>query len=317
MALPRVPRWIRFGVSLGMMGTLLFLIPVRQVVAALALVSPLVLALALMVLVGGHVAAALKWRMLQGGNTGISIKTALRAHFCGVLANLWLPGVVGGDVVRAGAILHETSRSTLVVLASFVDRIVDFAALLALTAAGLLLVGSPSPRAWPLWIAGSCVIVACGAGVVGIYRHAKSRRSSSKLRALIEAVDMMTRRPGRVAAAFAISVCIQTSFILVNAMLGRAVGMTAPISAWFVAWPLAKLAALVPISAAGIGVREAALIALMRPFGEPARTVMAAGLLWQATFIAVATLGAGFFLLLPVVTRSRDDRLSPSVVRGS
>jgi uncharacterized membrane protein YbhN (UPF0104 family) len=116
----------------------------------------------------------------------------------------------------------------------------------------------------------------------------------------------MVQRPALVAAALVMSMCIQTAFILVNVYLGRAVGMTAPMSAWFMAWPLAKLAALIPVSAAGLGVREAALIVLMRPFGDPPGAVMAAGLLWQAVFIVGGVLGWAVFFLVPDSSRTRE-----------
>ena len=135
--------------------------------------------------------------------------------------------------------------------------------------------------------------------VVGGYRYFKARPVKPKFHQLMEAIDLMVQQPGRVVSAFLISMAVQTAFIIVNVNLGRAVGMSAPISAWFLAWPLAKIAALVPISAAGLGIREAALVVLMRPFGDPASAVMAAGLLWQAVFIFGGILGSCVFFLMP------------------
>jgi uncharacterized membrane protein YbhN (UPF0104 family) len=315
MASSRARGWMRFGVSLALLIALLYVIPVRQLAAAVARVPPHVLLLALVVLLIGHVAAALKWRLLQRGATGLSVSAALRAHFYGVLANLWLPGVVGGDFVRAGMIYRETTRPNVVVLASLVDRIIDSAALFVLAAGGALLLGSPTRSAWHVLLAAFAAAVTFAVGAVVVYRLAKPLRAKhARMRSLVEAVDLMAERPAVVAAAFAVSVGIQTAFIVVNIQLGRAVGMTAPLNAWFMAWPLAKLAALVPISAAGLGVREAALIALMRPFGDPAQSIMAAGLLWQAVFIAGGILGVTIFVL-PERARLYDARVA-SIVRS-
>jgi uncharacterized membrane protein YbhN (UPF0104 family) len=88
-------------------------------------------------------------------------------------------------------------------------------------------------------------------------------------------------------------------------LLGRAAGVEASYEVWLTAWPLAKLIALVPISLAGLGVREAALVALMRPFGAPAAAVMAAGLLWQALLVGGGLVGG------LVVLGSREADLSP------
>jgi glycosyltransferase 2 family protein len=311
MASPRVFFWARFAVSAILLAGLLYVIPGRQLAAAVARVSPAVLLSTLAVLMLGHAAAAVKWRLLQGGNTGLTLAAALRAHFYGVFANLWLPGVVGGDVVRAGVIYRETSQPTLVLLASLVDRVVDSASLLALAAAGVVLFGPPSGNAWRVLAAAIGVGGGFATLALAAYRMGKARAPQHpRIRALVQAADLIARRPALVAAAFAISLCIQTAFILVNVQLGRAVGMAAPISAWFLAWPLAKLAALIPVSAAGLGVREAALIALMRPFGDPAEIIMAAGLLWQAVFIAGGILGVSFFLLVPERTHRPAERVA-------
>jgi uncharacterized membrane protein YbhN (UPF0104 family) len=87
------------------------------------------------------------------------------------------------------------------------------------------------------------------------------------------------------------SVLIQTALVMVNVYLGMAVGVECTIGAWFVAWPAAKLASVVPVSVAGIGVREAALIALLAPFGASSSRVMAAGLLWEAVLLASSVIG--------------------------
>ncbi|MEO2049271.1 MAG: hypothetical protein ABGX16_22155, partial [Pirellulales bacterium] len=56
-------------------------------------------------------------------------------------------------------------------------------------------------------------------------------------------------------------------------------------------WPLAKLAALMPVTMAGLGVRESALILLMQPFGAEASSVAAASLLWQTILFAGGFIG--------------------------
>jgi len=308
----RSPRWVRVAVSAVVLIALLSLIPLRQVGHALAQVPAWVLASTLFVQLVGHVAGAMKWRLLQGGNSGVSAGAAFRAHFQGVLATLWLPGVVGGDVVRAGMIVRHTSRPAVVVLASLIDRIVDSLGLLVLALAGLLLLGGRSADAWHLVAAGTAAAAIVAGVFFGGYRFLKKRPASPRVVQLIEAIDLMARRPGLVAVALLMSVCIQLAFILVNVNVGRAVGMSAPVSAWLMAWPLAKLAAVIPVSAAGLGVREAALVVLLRPFGDPAETILAAGLVWQAAFMAGSGLGVAVFFLIPDHGSLSDDRLQPS-----
>lgn len=304
---PKAWIWLRYGVSAAALFALLWLIPLRTLARALTQASPLVLLSSLAVLLSGHVIAALKWRLLQGVDVELSIDAAVRAHFSGIVANLWLPGVVGGDVVRAGIVLGGLERPATVVVASIVDRAIDSVGLLTLAVIGLLL----NPAFSLGWTVVAGIAGAAAAlGIVSVIAYAAlKKRTTARTVRVIEAVQLIVAHPQRVAAAFAISLGVQTAFILVNVSLGRSVGMAAPSSVWFMAWPLAKLAALAPISAAGLGVREAAFVALMRPFGDPAAVIMAAGLLWQAVFLAGGILG---WVAAALITGDAQLRRKPS-----
>jgi uncharacterized membrane protein YbhN (UPF0104 family) len=61
---------------------------------------------------------------------------------------------------------------------------------------------------------------------------------------------------------------------------------------------LAKIAAVMPITQGGIGVREAALVVLLAPFGAPASQVLATGIVWEGVIITAGLLaGLTAFLL--------------------
>jgi len=72
---------------------------------------------------------------------------------------------------------------------------------------------------------------------------------------------------------------------------------------WLFAWPLAKLSAAVPLTQAGIGVREAALAALLLPFGAAPELSVATGLAWDAVVVGGAIAGGVFAL----VVRSKQN----------
>ena len=120
--------------SVIVLAILLWFIPFAALVAAIRQAPVGLLAGALAVFVACHVVAALKWRLLQGSHAGLSRLATFRAHFAGVVANLWLPGVVGGDLVRVGAAYRQARKPTAVAVASLVDRLIDSAALVAIAA---------------------------------------------------------------------------------------------------------------------------------------------------------------------------------------
>jgi uncharacterized membrane protein YbhN (UPF0104 family) len=83
-----------------------------------------------------------------------------------------------------------------------------------------------------------------------------------------------------------LGVLIQGTFILLNALLAISCGLFQPYRVWLFAWPLAKLAALLPLTQGGMGIREAVLVALLIPFGATSTLVLAAGLVWEGIIIA-------------------------------
>ena len=106
-------------------------------------------------------------------------------------------------------------------------------------------------------------------------------------------------------SGFVLSLAIQSIFVGLNILIAEAMGIGAPFYLWFFAWPLAKLIALVPVSLGGIGVREAALVTILLPFGVDSTLVVAQGLSWQVVLI-FSGLFAGLAVTLLPKNRDRN-----------
>jgi uncharacterized membrane protein YbhN (UPF0104 family) len=107
----------------------------------------------------------------------------------------------------------------------------------------------------------------------------------------------MAREKGRIALCLLLSIVIQSAFIAATIRLANIADVVAPVAAWFFAWPLSKLIATLPISIAGLGVREASLAGFLAPFGAPAAAVVGIGLMWQTIQIAGGLIGASIVFL--------------------
>jgi hypothetical protein len=116
------------------------------------------------------------------------------------------------------------------------------------------------------------------------------------------ALRRLARNPGAAATALALSLTIQSSFVLLNRMLGQAIGIEVPVAVWFLVWPLAKIAGLMPISLGGLAIREATLAALLAPFGVPFAVGVVCSLLWQTVLIVGGLLGGLAWLVLDRTT---------------
>ena len=300
-------RWVlRAAVSLVVVAVLLRIVPVRAVLDALRRVSVPVWTASLVVFVAGHYLNALKLRLLLGAERSV-MPACVRAQYAGLVANLGLPGIAGGDLARA-AYLAPLVGTGPVVMASLFDRVLDSVNLLVMVAVALPLAGVPplvhdllaqSERL--MWTA----LVVCALGALALVAVWRRLGMGARVQA---ALDVVASRRGALAAAVAISLGVQSAFVLTNVWLARSVGVDTPLAPWFVAWPLSKLIAVLPISLGGIGVREAALVTLLSPYGAPRDGVLATGVLWQAV-LTVSGLGG---LLVTQVLGARTARQTAS-----
>jgi uncharacterized membrane protein YbhN (UPF0104 family) len=105
-------------------------------------------------------------------------------------------------------------------------------------------------------------------------------------------------RPQTLVIGWLLGVFIQATFILLNALLAISCGLFLPFRVWLFAWPLAKIAALLPLTQGGMGIREAVLVALLLPFGARGPLVLASGLAWEGIIVAGGLIsGFAAFLL--------------------
>lgn len=319
-AAPR-PRWgrvlARALLTLTALGALLWWLPTHELWAALRRVRPGVWALVWLSCLAGHVIVALKWRLLLRA-TGLDVgrREALRAHAAALFANLCLPSLVGGDVVRAGLIARGGRGAAAPAVAGIADRVLDTAALVMLAAIGALLAPAAGQAAAlrPLVAAALALLL----GVSGALVAARTldpewlpERLARALQRLREVLSALIGRRGSALAALGLSLSIQSAFVLLNARLGSAVGIELPLAIWFLAWPLAKLAALMPVSLGGIGVRELALTALLAPFGVAPALAVAQSLVWETVLVATGLSAGGASLWL-----GQTLRAAPAPVPG-
>jgi uncharacterized membrane protein YbhN (UPF0104 family) len=292
------PHWVvRILGSCVVLGLIFWLLPTAEIWTSIRKVHFGLWLAVVGVFLLGHVVAAIKWWLLAVKGSGVSCSVALRAHFAGLAANLCLPGIAGGDVVRAGLVLKTSSDKARLAVGSLADRLIDtFALIMLACAAAMLLDGHAAVAAAPLleislFLVGASALIVIGLAV------ANSLALGGLAGRIASVGTYFARRPGALLLCLMLSLMVQTIFVLLNVLLAKAIGLDVALESWFFAWPLAKLLALVPISISGLGVREAALAALLAPFGAKPAVAVAVGLLWQSVLLAGGLVG-GIALML-------------------
>lgn len=303
---------LRACITLAVFVALFWKLPARDVWATASRTGPLHW-LAIVATFGlVHAVGASKWRMLvRAAGVPLSLGTSLRAHAAGLFANIWLPSIVGGDVVRAAWVTRVHGRLAVPAMAGIADRALDLAALLALGALGALLVPADTlgPAA-PVLKAGAIALAVAGVAavllLVAVNPEVFPPRGARIVARAQQVLATLARRPGVTLASFGLALCTQASFIALNAWLGAAIGVAPGMAAWLLAGSLSKVVAMVGLTLGGLGVREAALAGLLAPFGVPASAAVAQGLVWQSVLFGFGVIaGAWAFASRPQGGSSR------------
>ena len=295
---------IRIGGSAVLLALLFLVLPLDELGSAMRRVPVAVWAGTIVVYLALHLIGVAKWRMLVNvAGAELSFVHAVRCYWVGLFSNTFLPSVVGGDVVRAGMALRRSRSKAGLVLGSIVDRIQDVLGLAAVAGIGALLLPSAldAQSRSVFWMLAAVFAVVGIAGVAVLWLMPwrrvpmKVRRKVVRIRGAFRA---LSRRPGAMAGAFLLGMLLQTLQVVLNWWLGGLIGLSAPLQVWLFVWPLAKIAATLPLTQGGLGVREAAQAALFSPFGVPAVLAVAASLVFQVVVISGGLVGGALSLLL-------------------
>lgn len=310
---PRRRFALRLAASLLVLAVLVSLLDRGEILERLsdfARRSPLVWAGSFALFLLLHAGGALKWRLfLSLAGAHLPARTTLRFYGFGLFANLCLPTMIGGDVVRAGLALGVSREKEAVVLGSLADRLADLFALGFLAAAAswlspsareALAARSISPAAIAFLFLG---LLLAGLAVLALLvRLAASASLPPRVAAVLSkvrgAVLAVRSRPRRAALGFLACLGLQSGFVLLNARIGSAIGLDLDLPAWFLIVPLAKIAAMLPISLGGLGVREVAVAALTAPLGVHKEIAVAQSLVWESVLVAGSVV-AGLLAAIP------------------
>jgi uncharacterized membrane protein YbhN (UPF0104 family) len=297
----------RWAAAMLILGVLLYLLPLAPLRNALSRV-PLtrfiaVLLIYLLALTGGIT----KWHtVVNSAGAQLGFASSAECYTSGLFGALFLPSIIGGDVARLAVGISHSPRPAAVITGNVADRFLDVAAQLTLVSLGVMLLPGLLPVPFPApakqvllaGVVGAAILFGFAVALRRPLLRGRSIRFRRRLAQLSHAIRALRRRPGRLVLGWLLGTSVQGSYVLLTAFLGITCGLSLPLRVWLFAWPLAKIAAVLPITQGGIGVREAALVVLLAPFGAPASEVLATGIVWEGVIISGGLLaGLTAFLL--------------------
>jgi uncharacterized membrane protein YbhN (UPF0104 family) len=285
--------------------------------------------LAVLVYVGCQTVSSVRWQALARPlGFDQPLRRFVAFYYIGMFFNLVLPTSVGGDVVRAwyladaprshkrpacgpgdgltsGPLVATGSRLDAF-LSVFVERLSGLLVLLAIacTAAALCPLSLPVWVPWTVWGLTAVGLVSLPV-LIGLARlpcpwqrlrgpHARLVRFSEQL---LAAARLYLRHPRLVIGTTLLSGLVQAGNVILVYLIGLALGAPVPASYYWIVAPLVALLTLLPISLNGMGIREGAMVVLLRPVGVGSGTAVSLAFLWFAAGTVVSLGGVGFYLL--------------------
>src|SRR5271157_3717923 len=136
-------RWLA---AILVLGILLHFLPLHLLNEALQRVP---LTRFIIILIGyllAHVVGAAKWRMVvNAAGAQLDYPTSVQCYAGGLFATLFLPSIIGGDVVRLAVGLRRSPNPAAVLAGNVVDRFLDMSAQAGLVLLGILLLPGSLP----------------------------------------------------------------------------------------------------------------------------------------------------------------------------
>jgi glycosyltransferase 2 family protein len=261
----------------------------RSVLSLLRRERPSYFAAAIGVYLSTLVLSVYRWRLLAAIlRLDAPFTDFLAFRFIATFTNTLIPGVAGGDALRAIYLGRRTSRLGEAVASVLADRIVGLMGLFWLAAGAAIFLkerGLPSVLTTVPILTGVIALALFVASPL-IIRFAQLMPSRlSRYGGFI--VTYLEHRSALL-AALALSVIVQTVLAVCQYLLALGIGIDAPVTLFLFCVPIAGVFASLPLTINGLGVREGAYLVLFGMAGLSRTNAIALGLLW----FACTTIGA-------------------------
>lgn len=252
--------------------------------------------------------STLRWQcLLNAEEFHVPFTRLVLFYFEGMFFNLFLPTLIGGDVVRGYNLYRYTRKGGESLASILVDRLSGLMAMMAIALLALL-IGYPYLHE-PL-VAYLILIIAGGMGL-GIFGLANrwlkdtllsfvGKTGLNNFRERIgrtyEAIHRYREHRKAIGQALTLSLVLQTLGIFIFYLISRALGLSVALPYFFLFVPLIHVFSMIPISLSGLGVREGITVFLFAKAGVSSSGALGLSLAWFS-IVALASLPGGMVFL--------------------
>ncbi len=284
----KLKKYLLFALKLLVSGTILYLVlekaGAENVLGLLKDIHPAYFAASVVLYLAGLFIGSMRWQILLPRK--FSLKRLYPLYLVGSFFNIFLPGLVGGDAVKIYYLYKETGDGSEALSSVFMDRYVGFVSMMTLGLAAYPFGLKYFRGEWIEWLLPLIIIsfILVSLLVFGL-RIGQRIAVIGKLHSYFHTYR---KKYTVIARAVLYSFTLQLMIIFGIYLLAVGLGIEVPFSALLIFIPIITTVATIPISLAGIGLREGASVLLLGSVGVEPDSATALSFSW---FLMTATGG--------------------------
>ena len=301
-------------VSIALMTLLIWKIDLGRIITAFSGLDVAWFSLATFFFFLQQIIVAYCWKIVLDAQVSqVSLLKVTQVHFIGIFFGVLLPTSIGMDIVRAFSLSRHMTKKVDAMSSLFFVRVVGyfvffflalmFAMYVAIRSgnfvfAGIIL-GMAALFVLLVWISLHPVF---HKWIEKVLDKLKLWRFSSKLGEFRSSTIALLNEKTVFIKVVAYSIFFQVFGIYIVYLVGRSVGIELGLVYYFIYVPVIMAITILPLSLAGIGLREGAFVFFFAPLGVPEAKSLTLSLLLFSQMLILAVIGGGIYLFSDVIT---------------
>jgi uncharacterized protein (TIRG00374 family) len=303
---PLVGNLIRFGLSGVLLWFIFSKIDTKKMLGIVSQANWGILAVAFLLFIFLNLVIMGRWMILMRAvDLTIPFFKSVRYYFFGLFGNLFLPGAIGGDIIKVVGLCRDNDQKAKVVASVILDRMSGFCSIVIVAVTTFVFVYRFIPDISLLIsvgiLAGVSLLTAIFllhekfySFVCGIFNGFPKIKDA--LMKLHYDLALLKQKPMEGVKAIAIGMSTQLILASVFYLVGRSLNQDIPLFYFIIFVPLICVAAAFP-SIGGLGVREAGAAYLFAKVGVDTSVSVSISLINFLFMVLIGLLGGLFFML--------------------
>jgi len=313
---------LKIGITVFFIAVLFRYVEFGKVWTVLRTVEPfyfLMAVLAALVNVGW--VSALRWKYLIHFDVEGGFKKICLLSLIGQGLNFIFPGNFIGEVVKGFNVSGKDISGRAIAASIIMDKIVILTSLTILSFVGLFLTRRLLVEAglfvYPAAVVAVLVTVVAliyTGGMKWIVDNVRVLPESlrNKLAEFLKVFDVYSQERRSVLCSLACALVATSLTSLIFYLIARGLAVNLSFWVWFGFVPVVNVISRIPITVAGLGLRDSALMFLLNSVAMPSSLSLSISLLFFAVFVVISVIGAGAYVTLQLVKLSRNMALVQS-----